>query len=337
MPFVMAVTQSSWLDTLHAVGYDGQVNFWRPSTARVAERLFGLPFVFVRKGHEPREISGYGIISGFEVLSVEEAWSRWQYRNGVRSLSELRARIESVARQTATNSGSRWTSGTKLDLIGCVVLEQVQLFSRADSLTVDDIERLVGVGFPRNTVSYKVFPEEFPLVPLHGVASLRAQRVQQELRAIEMRAMEVAAGFLRGWEIHDVSTALAAEEILGVPHPGYDLIAENGHGQRLNIEVKGTKSNPRTVTLSTNELRTAAKDEQARLLVVSGVRTSLRRDRWMAEGGDPSLLRWKDSATLSRLFKDLANLTAYHVDLEEGGWRLDSSLSPLLVSVPLGP
>lgn len=331
----MAVTQSSWLDTLQAVGCDGQVNFWRPSTAGVAERLYGLPLVFVRKGHEPREVSGYGFICGFELLSVEEAWSRWRYHNGVTSLPELRSKIEAVARQTATNSGSRWSLGRKLDLIGCVVLEQVQLFSPTDSLTVDDMERLVGVGFPRNTVSYKVFSEDFPLIPLHGVAKLHSQRAQEELREIEVRAMKVAIELLRGWEVHDVSTPLAAEEILGKPHPGYDLIAENRNGERLNIEVKGTKSVPPTVTLSTNELRTAATDERARLLVVSGVRTSLRKDRWMAEGGDPTLLRWRDPATLVRLFADLASLTTYHVDLQEGGWRLDSSLSSLLANSPL--
>lgn len=335
MPFVMAVTQPSWLDTLQLVGCDSQINFWRPSTTPVSERLYGLPLAFVRKGAEPREVGGYGIISGFEVLSIEEAWTRWGFHNGASSLLELRTKIQAVARETATNSGSQWTGGTRLGLIGCVVLEQVQLFSTASSVTVQDVERLVGAPFHRNTVTYKVFLEDFPLIGLHGVARLNFQRVQQELHEVDVRAMAVAKEFLRDWTVHDVSTPLLAEEILGTRYPGYDLMAENRHGERLNVEVKGTKTAPPLVTLSTNEVRTAARDASAHLLVVSGVRTSLRSDRWTAEGGSPVLLRWRDPATLSRLFEDLSDLNQCQLELQEARFRLDSTSSPLLVTAPL--
>ncbi len=93
---------------------------------------------------------------------------------------------------------------------------------------------------------------------------------QEDRRAIEMRAMEVAQDHLEssGWKVEDVSTTESYD---------FHCTRRGAPGTVLYVEVKGTTGDGSAVLLTPNEVELArARHPDTALLIVSGV--SLQRD-----------------------------------------------------------
>jgi len=94
MRMYVAITDKSWF-TLHAStkGLE-EVNFWRPSSATTF-RVLQPSELLLFKLHSPDNfIAGGGFFARFLHLPVNMAWDVFREANGVRSLTEMRERIE---------------------------------------------------------------------------------------------------------------------------------------------------------------------------------------------------------------------------------------------------
>ncbi len=94
MRLFIAVTDKHWF-TLHASSSGvEEVNFWRPSSAASFKAL-EQGEILLFKLHSPDNfIAGGGFFTRFLQLSVNLAWEVFGEGNGVRSLNEMRERIE---------------------------------------------------------------------------------------------------------------------------------------------------------------------------------------------------------------------------------------------------
>ena len=81
------------------------------------------------------------------------------------------------------------------------------------------------------------------------------KRDRNEEKAIEQRAMNVAIEHLKSkkFEVYDVSTPELAKKYLNIERPGYDLLAKKSN-QNIGVEVKGTKSKGKEVSITFNEI-----------------------------------------------------------------------------------
>ena len=318
MAILAVITDPDWLNTLETQGYHGEVNFWRPGKASFSEKHIGKPFVFVRKGTEPRKVLGYGVFKRNEELSVQDAWDRWGFRNGVMGLSEFTKRLQAVAERTATNSGgiqvNNFSSTTKLR---CAILDQVALFPESEAPTTEQAFEKFG-GLHRNIVSYKEFPEAnlidiFPSLRPNVSTSAPSEQVEQdpaifgasheERKSIENQAIQVLMDMFRGFEIEDVSTPDKASKTVGTNYPGYDYLLHLGEIE-MHIKVKGTKSHQGRVNFTTNELIAANNDPKIMLFVVREIATEYVSDSWIAKGGIPNLYRWQNLSSLMDSIKN---------------------------------
>ena len=112
----VAVTDSSWYDQLQANAPLDEVNFWQPG----GNRAFGAIApgeLFLWKLHSPQNfIVGGGIFAHATVLPVSLAWEAFGPANGVRSLSEMRSRIE-FYRKSPPSQADDYS-------VGCILLEE---------------------------------------------------------------------------------------------------------------------------------------------------------------------------------------------------------------------
>jgi len=116
MKMFVGVTDGEWFELLRSLGPIDEVNFWQPSGSNQFRALSpGEMFLF--KLHSPRNfIVGGGLFGHCSLLPASLAWSAFEQKNGARSLTEMRARIERYRRGPA----DRFADYT----IGCILLEQ---------------------------------------------------------------------------------------------------------------------------------------------------------------------------------------------------------------------
>jgi|GEM_PF-7135495 len=350
MPFIAAVTQPDWIEVLRQSGYEGQVNFWRPSASGFSSRHLGQNFVFVVKGKWPREVAGYGTVVQYLRLPVSAAWDCWGKGNGVDSLQEFRSRLEKVLRATHSNEGSQKRLSRGLSVpeqvtddfqIGCIVLRDLVLFPKGTHREDGALS-----GFPKNLVHYAVMKTPFPFelapssttqVPTDTAEARELPSVyshtglsQEQIEAIEYRAVAVCREAFSGWDLYDVSTPDLARAVIGVLYPGYDFLARLG-AVELHIEVKGTTMGVPAIKITTNELRNAIDDKTARLFVVKDVALRLVEGQWAASGGSPKLCRWRGRHHLAEIFDHLGTQSKLHlITLVGGQWEIDVGNTDLL-------
>ncbi len=151
------VTNPAWLDVLKDNRYDGEVNFWRPGQTSIAEKHYGSTVVFIRKGREPRNVVGFGILHRTEELSIQKAWEKWGTKNGVTSLKEFQHRLKEIAKRTSSNTGGILADSFKTEtLLQCAIITQMTLLPPSQWRNTLEAFDNIG-GFHRNIVSYKVF------------------------------------------------------------------------------------------------------------------------------------------------------------------------------------
>lgn len=138
MRLFVAITDSDWFDYLAELRPD-EVNFWRPSGAESFRSLSpGEPLLF--KLHSPDNfIVGGGFFSHYAVLPASFAWGAFGEKNGAKTETEMRQRIEKY-RRVEPGSASDYS-------IGCILLQSPFFFQRDEWILVSD--------WPRQTVQGK--------------------------------------------------------------------------------------------------------------------------------------------------------------------------------------
>lgn len=96
----VGVTDQDWFDLLSAQAPD-EVNFWSPS-GTMTFRALAPGELFLFKLHAPNNfIVGGGVFSHASILPLSLAWEAFGSKNGVRSLTEMRQRIDRYRRDDA--------------------------------------------------------------------------------------------------------------------------------------------------------------------------------------------------------------------------------------------
>jgi putative restriction endonuclease len=120
MKLYVGITDGDWYAQLACMSQLDEVNFWQPGGSREFRSLEpGGLFLF--KLHSPRNfIVGGGFFAHATRIPVSLAWETFGEANGVRSLVEMRARIEHYRR--------RATDRLEDYVIGCILLGQPFFF-----------------------------------------------------------------------------------------------------------------------------------------------------------------------------------------------------------------
>jgi len=111
----VGVTDYEWFKSLAKWPGLDEINFWQPGGNREFSALKpGELFLF--KLHSPRNfVVGGGFFAYSTLLPVSLAWEAFEKRNGVDSLSQMRARIENYRKAKPSGDDYR---------IGCILLSQ---------------------------------------------------------------------------------------------------------------------------------------------------------------------------------------------------------------------
>ncbi|MFI2710978.1 HNH endonuclease [Micromonospora sp. NPDC018662] len=126
MKAFVGVTDAKWHRFLAARPDLTEVNFWRPSGGAFRALTPGEPFFF--KAHHPlNRVVGGGFFSGFQRLTISEAWELFGEANGVASLAEMRRVVGGYRRQPIAPDED--------PSIGCIFVRDSVFFS--DDSTVD--------------------------------------------------------------------------------------------------------------------------------------------------------------------------------------------------------
>jgi putative restriction endonuclease len=138
----VGVTDKEWFDFLSARPELPEINFWQPG-GRTQFRVLQQGDLFLFKLHSPNNvIAGGGFFATSSLLPVSLAWETFGVGNGVKSLSEMRKRIERYRRSPA-QMGEDYT-------IGNIILEHPFFFRREEWIPMPP-------SFKLNTVSGKTY------------------------------------------------------------------------------------------------------------------------------------------------------------------------------------
>lgn len=112
----VALTDDRWYEQLSANSSLEEVNFWRPGGTHQF-RAINPGELFLWKLHSPRNfIVGGGVFAHATILPLSLAWEAFRDANGVRSLAEMRSRIEYYRKAKPVPDEDYF--------IGCILLEQ---------------------------------------------------------------------------------------------------------------------------------------------------------------------------------------------------------------------
>lgn len=138
----VGVTDKDWFDFLSARPELPEVNFWQPG-GRAQFRALQQGDLFLFKLHSPNNvIAGGGFFATSSLLPVSLAWETFGVGNGVKSLFEMRTRIEKY-RRSSPQQGEDYT-------IGNIILEHPFFFKREEWIPMPS-------SFKLNTVSGKTY------------------------------------------------------------------------------------------------------------------------------------------------------------------------------------
>ena len=158
--FVLAVTDPRWYEFLLKQPQAEPLNFWTPTPwkPKIPE---GTRFGFLVKSPF-RKIGGYGRLTGYDEMTVEEAWLRYRTANGVPDHTTFRERIIEFA--------GRRSSGfidTRNPTIGCIVLEECFFLAPDQMVAPEEL----GLSFPTQIVKWKRFDGALDLPEATGLIS----------------------------------------------------------------------------------------------------------------------------------------------------------------------
>jgi len=133
----VGITDWDWFSQLRELEGIDEVNFWQPSPRGFLALKPGEPFLF--KLHSPRNrIVCCGVFARHVQLPVSMAWEAFGAKNGVRSLVEMRRRVERYRKSSIATPNDYE--------IGCILLEQPTFFEEADWIEAPDWKPSIQVG-----------------------------------------------------------------------------------------------------------------------------------------------------------------------------------------------
>lgn len=123
-PFV-ANTDRAWFDSLSTRAVDGrvdEVNFWLPKAKQPMKQMApGEPIFFRLKRPEYR-VAGYGFFAHFHVVTVDQAWDLFGWRNGDD------ARISFLRRLSGYRGEDLSVAANRKKPLGCTVLRDAHFW-----------------------------------------------------------------------------------------------------------------------------------------------------------------------------------------------------------------
>jgi putative restriction endonuclease len=134
----VAITDTDWFEFLSQLGPLDEVNFWQPSPRGSFRSVqIGEPLLF--KLHSPNDvIVGGGFFSHWTSLPASLVWEAFGEKNGARSFSEMRTRIDRYRKpRPAANEDPA---------VGCVVLLQPFFLQRSSWIPVPEWHREIVRG-----------------------------------------------------------------------------------------------------------------------------------------------------------------------------------------------
>lgn len=123
-PFV-ANTDRRWYDFLSAQSDQGridEVNFWQPRSTKPMKAMTAGEPVFFRLKRPDYCVAGYGFFAHFRVVSIEDAWGLFGWRNGADSFLTFVQRLAGYRSDDMSDPRNRRKS------IGCTILREVRLW-----------------------------------------------------------------------------------------------------------------------------------------------------------------------------------------------------------------
>lgn len=120
--FCIYKTDPNWIKALRGLSPDVQVNFWRKGINALKIPV-GSWFYFNER--RTRKIVGRGVLVGYEVQTIKDAWDKYGVGNGVSKLAELESRASEILGVTGENSE-----------IGCIILSELQFLEDGNEFVV---------------------------------------------------------------------------------------------------------------------------------------------------------------------------------------------------------
>ena len=158
----IGVTSREWFEYLSNNRGINEVNFWRKNTNNFNVLTMGEPFYFLVKNESgikgERAVLGKATFERFEVLTVNEAWDKYEQENGNKDKESFVTRMNSMF-ETDSDNGE----------IGCIILSDFQPFVNSVYLSETDIE------FKNSVVSGKGITEtELNIIDEYGFGTMRS-------------------------------------------------------------------------------------------------------------------------------------------------------------------
>ena len=126
-PFI-ALTDKNWFDYLKGRANSDHIvdeaNFWFPKAQAPPARMQPGHPVFLRLKSPDYAIAGVGFFAAFHLLSMEEAWQLFQWRNGDDTVSDFYKRIRQYRRDETEDEILNKP-------LGCMVLRSVELWDKS--------------------------------------------------------------------------------------------------------------------------------------------------------------------------------------------------------------
>lgn len=138
--FCIYKTDPGWIKTLRGLSPDVQVNFWRKSTNSLNIPV-GSWFYFNER--RTRNVVGRGILVGYEVLTIKDAWGKYGVGNGVTNLVELESKAAEILGITGENPE-----------IGCIILSELQFLEHENKFVISHDD------YPPQIVGPKYFDDD---------------------------------------------------------------------------------------------------------------------------------------------------------------------------------
>ncbi|MFZ3088336.1 MAG: hypothetical protein WA123_09770 [Methylotenera sp.] len=120
--FCIYKTDPGWINLIRTLQPDVHVNFWRKGTNQLKLPIGSWLYFNERK---TRNIVGRGMLVGYEVMTIDEAWKLYGIGNGVNSLIELQTRAKEILDVSSSSSE-----------IGCILLSELEFLSPENSFVI---------------------------------------------------------------------------------------------------------------------------------------------------------------------------------------------------------
>jgi len=211
--FCIYKTDPEWIKNLRELRPDVLVNFWRKGKGTLNLPI-GSWFYFNER--RTRNIVGRGILVGYEILTIEQAWGKFGIGNGVKTLVELESRASSILH----------VSGDGAE-IGCILLSELQFLEHGKEFVVSHED------YPKQIVGPKYFEDnELPkLAAAFSTPTSLSSTAAREPGAIKYLEGNESFSYRVGYERNPEARRACLD------HYGYTCIACNTNMQELYGDI----------------------------------------------------------------------------------------------------